>query len=291
MTKSKIKIIGWFSPLLYYGLYTNTHLVHINMYVYIGVMLFGCFSRYLSLSIQTHIHTAYRGCKVLAILYCVHTSNNFNEIDCSCRIRKECRLCAQKAKNHVQLTSILQHTALGFWIFDAFGSMVWSSYTCSLSSVVFLFQSKPTCIYNGIVNCVLSQLWCFKVGSMLVCHIYNNNITTTTNTANSSGWKKKLKSAHIQLTQKCWFFFVFFLRLFIFSPCYELYVSPRASFNHIYTHPHISAIVLANTFDYACEFFFYEFFLFFFFFFFFQLFAVYFYLLLEPTHKHTHISI
>lgn len=44
------------------------------------------------------------------LLYAL-TSNNFNEIDCSCRSVKECRLCAQKAKNHVLFTWIPYCTA------------------------------------------------------------------------------------------------------------------------------------------------------------------------------------
>lgn len=45
------------------------------------------------------------------LLYAL-TSNNFNEIDCSCRSVKECRLCAQKAKNHVLFTWIPYCAAL-----------------------------------------------------------------------------------------------------------------------------------------------------------------------------------
>lgn len=240
-------------------------------------------SHILRREIETHIG-AERECRVLAIQYCVHTLQT---------ILMRSTVHAAFAKNvdyvlkrpKITFNSLQYCTTTRFLAFE-YLTLFLCAFACSSVPIIFvLFFSAKTDMH--IHTMVLWIVYYHNYDALklalkpelqiLVFHTFTYTITTTKSKFKWMKWKEEeyeeqekktteigTYSAHTE-SKRYWFFvFFFFCVLFICSPCYGLYVSPRASFNHhTYTqrtHIHKSIIVLANTFDYAWEFFFWDFF-------------------------------
>lgn len=177
--------------------------------------------------------------------YCVHTLQTILMRSTVHAAFKECRLCAQKAKNHVLFTvKILQSSwLLNIWLCSHSLSL---SLTRWLSASIYPVRYRNTIQYYCglcIITIMNALKLAFMVAALLVCH-NNNREPFWVDEKTEIGTYSVHTHTLIEIDRydrydREWeenaLVFVFYLYVsFICSPCYGMYVTPQASLYHIF---------------------------------------------------------